>query len=49
VLCNLAPNVAKALQETRLITTSRSSGAAFDVQADVAAALASLTDTAAEQ
>jgi anti-anti-sigma factor len=49
VLCNLTPTVAKVLQETRLITTSRSSGAAFDVQTDVTTAVASLTDTAAEQ
>ncbi len=49
VLCNLAPTVAKVLQETRLITTSRSSGAAFDVQADVATAVASLADTAGLQ
>jgi anti-anti-sigma factor len=49
VLCNLAPTVAKVLHETRLITTSRSSGAAFAVQADVATAVASLADTAGEQ
>jgi len=49
VLCNLAPTVAKVLHDTRLITTSRSSTATFEVQADVAAAVASLTDTAGEQ
>ena len=49
VLCNLAPTVAKVLHDTRLMTTSRSSGAVFDVQADVAAALASLADAAAEE
>ena len=49
VLCNLAPTVAKVLHDTRLITTSRSSTAPFEVQADVAAAVASLTDTAGEQ
>jgi anti-anti-sigma factor len=46
VLCHLAPVVAQAFHATRMISTSRSSTAAFDVQPDVAAALASLTGAA---
>jgi anti-anti-sigma factor len=43
VLCNLAPVVAQAFQATRLVSTSRSSTATFDVRPDLAAAIASLT------
>ena len=42
VLCRLSPVVAQAFQSTRLISSSRTSDA-FEVQPDVAAALASLT------
>ena len=42
VLCRLSPVVAQALQSTRLISASRNPDA-FEVQPDVAAALARLT------
>jgi anti-anti-sigma factor len=42
VLCNLSGAVAEAFQITRLVSTSRSTGAAFEVQPNVAAAVASL-------
>jgi anti-anti-sigma factor len=44
VLCNLAPVVAQAFQSTRLISTSRSSTATFEVMPDVARAVASLEE-----
>jgi anti-anti-sigma factor len=47
VLCNLAPLVAQVFQATRLVTTPRSSAAVFEVQPDLAAALASLSPEAA--
>jgi anti-anti-sigma factor len=43
VLCNLGPVVAQVFQATRLVGPNRSSSATFDVQPDLAAALASLT------
>jgi anti-anti-sigma factor len=42
VLCNLTGAVRDAFQITRLISSSRSSAAPFEVQPDVAAAIASL-------
>jgi anti-anti-sigma factor len=42
VLCRLSPVVAQAFQSTRLISSSRTPDA-FEVQPDVAAAVASLT------
>jgi anti-anti-sigma factor len=46
VLCHLGPVVAQVFQATRMVSTSRSSTAAFDVQPDLRAALASLSDAA---
>jgi anti-anti-sigma factor len=43
VLCNMAPVVEQAWRATRLISTSRSSTAAFELQPNLAAAIASLT------
>ena len=40
VLCNMGPVVEQAWRATRLISTSRSSAAAFDLQPTLAAALA---------
>jgi anti-anti-sigma factor len=42
VLCNLNPNVHEIFTVTRLISSHGSAPAAFEVQADVAAAVASL-------
>jgi anti-anti-sigma factor len=42
VLCNLTPVVAQAFQVTRMISSSRSSAATFEVQPDLAAAVATL-------
>jgi anti-anti-sigma factor len=42
LFCNLAPEVAGVLLSTRLITTSRSTVAPFEMAADLPAALASL-------
>jgi anti-anti-sigma factor len=49
VLCNLSPVVARAFQATRLVSTSRSSSATFDMQPDVATAVSRLRGTAAEE
>ena len=49
VLCNLAPAVAQAFQSTRLISTSRSSTAGFEVNPDVASAVASLSQDSGEE
>jgi anti-anti-sigma factor len=48
ILCNLAPGVAQAFNATRLISTNRSSTAAFEVQPDVESALASLAGASEE-
>jgi anti-anti-sigma factor len=45
VLCNLAPAVAKTLQATRLLSTGRAGAPSFEVQADVAAAVAILNSS----
>jgi anti-anti-sigma factor len=42
VLCGLAPEVAEVFHVTRMISTSRSSPAPFDVEDDVPAAMARL-------
>jgi anti-anti-sigma factor len=42
VLCNVSPQVQEIFQVVRLISTSQSSPAPFDVQLDVAAAVAYL-------
>ena len=46
VLCNLSPVVAKTFQVTRLVSTSRSSAPPFEMEPDVAAAVALLNRTA---
>jgi|ERR671936_260323 anti-anti-sigma factor len=43
VFCKLSPTVAKAFAATRLISSRRTTTATFEVQPDVAAAVASLT------
>lgn len=48
-LCNLSPVVAKTFQVTRLISTSRSSTPPFEMEQDVASAVALLNQTAAEK
>lgn len=45
VLCNLHPDVHEVFTVTRLISSHGASPAAFEVQADVPAAVASLTQT----
>ncbi|MGH7170775.1 MAG: STAS domain-containing protein, partial [Gemmataceae bacterium] len=46
VLCNLQPNVHEVFIVTRLISSHGNTPAAFEVQADLSAALASLTTAA---
>jgi hypothetical protein len=48
VLCHLAPPVAQAFHSTRLIGTTQKSTSAFEVQPNVAAAIASLNQEPAE-
>jgi anti-anti-sigma factor len=48
-LCNLSPVVAKTFQVTRLVSTSRSSTPPFEMEQDVAAAVALLNGTATEK
>jgi anti-anti-sigma factor len=48
VLCNLSPVVAQAFQSTRLISTSRTSTAGFEVSPDVVSAVGSLSQDHAE-
>src|SRR5215470_16236017 len=48
-LCNLSPVVAKTFQVTRLVSSSRSSTPPFEMEQDVAAAVALLNKTAADK
>jgi anti-anti-sigma factor len=49
VLCNLSSVVASTFRATRLISSRRTSTATFEVQPDLAAALASVTQATAEE
>jgi anti-anti-sigma factor len=49
VLCNLSPEVEEVFHAVRLISTSRSSPAPFDVQPDVPAAIAHLKAVSPDQ
>jgi anti-anti-sigma factor len=48
VICSLSPEVTRAFSATRLMSSVRSSTSTFQVQPNVPAAVASLTDEGAE-